>query len=93
MIRLAVLVAVLGLANCGCTWLHHHAIPYNLLYAPGNLFVFPRKKQGTYVQPNWTSGFTWHEMAGGMITFNRDDYDGLTEQIITAELAALALAV
>ncbi len=69
--------------------LHQHNQPYNLLYTPGKLTVFPRKKQGTYKQPDWTSGFTWHELAGGMITFNREDYARLDEQIIEHELAKL----
>ena len=73
----------------GIARLHQLEIPYNLLYAPGKCYVFPRKKQGTYAQPAWTSGFTWYEMAGGMITFNRDDYETLDEQAIAKELNML----
>ena len=75
----------------GIEKLHQSETPYNLLYTHDRLYLFPRKKQGTYPQPNWTSGFTWHEMAGGMITFNRDDYDGLNEPGISGELASLAV--
>jgi len=80
----------------GAAWeylsqLHQHNTPYNLLYSPGKLYVFPRKKQGTYNQPDWTSGFTWHELAGGMITFNREDYERLEQSIIERELANLSL--
>jgi len=71
--------------------LHASDVPYNLLYSAGRLYVFARKKQGTYMQPDWTSGFCWHDLAGGMITFNRDDYENLGEQDIARELAKLAL--
>lgn len=79
----------------GAAWeylsqLHQHNTPYNLLYTPGKLYVFPRKKQGTYDQPDWTSGFTWHELAGGMITFNHEDYEHLDEAAIQRELLALS---
>ncbi len=69
--------------------LHFRDEAYNLLYLPGKLFVFPRPKQGTYPQPAWTSGFTWHELAGGIIAFNREDYERLDEPAIQAELARL----
>lgn len=69
--------------------LHFGGMAYNLLYVPGRLFVFPRLKQGAYPQPAWTSGFTWHELAGGIIAFNREDYDNLDESAIREELARL----
>lgn len=69
--------------------LHLGEVAYNLWYAPGRLFVFPRKKQGDYAQPSWTSGFTWHELAGGIIAFNREDYESLGESTIHKELAGL----
>ncbi|MDD5241627.1 MAG: hypothetical protein PHG47_07895 [Sulfuricella sp.] len=69
--------------------LHLGEMAYNLLYTPGRLFVFPRKKQGGYAQPAWTSGFTWHELAGGIIAFNREDYENLDESTIHEELARL----
>lgn len=72
--------------------LHLDDVPYNLLYSAGRQYVFARKKQGTYAQPDWTGGFSWHELAGGMITFNRDDYENLGEQDIAHELAKLALS-
>ncbi len=71
--------------------LHEDETPYNLLYASGRLYLFPRRKQGTYPQPAWTSGFTWHELAGGVITFNREDYERLDAAAIERELACLAL--
>jgi diadenosine tetraphosphate (Ap4A) HIT family hydrolase len=66
-------------------------IPYNLLYSQGRLFIFPRKKQGCYAQPDWTSGFAWHEMAGGMITFNRESYESLDQEAISQELGRLVI--
>ncbi|MDH4215299.1 MAG: hypothetical protein OEV23_00155 [Gallionella sp.] len=72
--------------------LHVSETPYNLLYSACRLYVFARRKQGTYAQPGWTSGFSWHELAGGMITFKRDDYENLGEQDIACELGKLAFA-
>ncbi len=71
--------------------LHQKNTPYNLLYSAGRLYVFPRQKQGCYAQPDWTSGFTWHELAGGMITFNRESYANLDQATIAQELARLAV--
>lgn len=74
----------------GIHQLHEDEMPYNLLYAAGRMYLFPRRKQGTYPQPAWTSGFTWHELAGGIITFNREDYERLDAASIERELACLA---
>jgi ATP adenylyltransferase/5',5'''-P-1,P-4-tetraphosphate phosphorylase II len=71
--------------------LHHDNTPYNLLYSKNRLYVFPRRKQGCYAQPDWTSGFAWHEMAGGMITFNRESYVSLGPAAIAEELGKLAI--
>jgi ATP adenylyltransferase/5',5'''-P-1,P-4-tetraphosphate phosphorylase II len=71
--------------------LHDKNTPYNLLYSKERIYVFPRKKQGAYPQPDWTSGFTWHELAGGMITFNRESYAYLDQADIRQELAKLAI--
>ncbi|MGV8934166.1 MAG: hypothetical protein ACOH1I_06060 [Gallionellaceae bacterium] len=71
--------------------LHKVNTPYNLLYSKDRLYVFPRQKQGCYQQPPWTSGFAWLEMAGGMITFNRESYLTLDQTLIAQELAKLAI--
>jgi diadenosine tetraphosphate (Ap4A) HIT family hydrolase len=71
--------------------LHSDEIAYNLLYTPGRQFVFPRLKQGAYLQPAWTSGFTWHELAGGIVVFNCEDYENLDASTIRDELARLAV--
>lgn len=82
--------------DCQAAWaaierLHAVETPYNLLYVPGRLYVFPRAKQGTYAQPEWTAGFTWHELAGGIITFNREDFERLDDALVRSALAALAV--
>lgn len=71
--------------------LHAKNTSYNLLYSKNALYIFPRKMQGSYAQPDWTSGFAWHEMAGGMITFNRESYAALDQLEIEHTLARLAL--
>lgn len=71
--------------------LHRQQLAYNLLYRPGKLYVFPRQTQGALPTPAWSSGFTWYEMAGGMLTFNRGDYETLNEAGITAELRKLVV--
>lgn len=71
--------------------LHERETPYNLLYLPGCVYVFPRRKQGTYSQPDWTSGFTWHELSGGMIAFSREAYEKLDTGMIEGEMAKLSL--
>lgn len=71
--------------------LHQKNQPYNLIYGNNCVYVLPRKKQGTYPQPEWTSGFAWLEMAGGMITFNRESYLSLSPDAISHELAKLSV--
>ncbi|MBS4098408.1 MAG: hypothetical protein KGZ83_16420 [Sulfuricella sp.] len=71
--------------------LHALETPYNLLYVPGRLYVFPRAKQSTYAQPEWTSGFTWHELAGGIIAFNREDFERLDDAAVRLALTGLAV--
>lgn len=71
--------------------LHEKNFPYNLLYSMGKVYVFPRKKQGCYEQQDWTSGFTWYEMAGGIVTFNREVYESIDQALIEQELAKLVL--
>lgn len=70
--------------------LHDDNTAYNLLCLPGRAYVFARRRQGTYGQPEWTTGFTWHELAGGMLTFNRGDFDSLDEATIRQALQGAA---
>lgn len=66
--------------------LHAAARPYNILYLPGQVYVFPRQPQGAVPPPSWSSGFTWYELAGGFVVFNHDDYLGLTGAAIERHL-------
>lgn len=72
--------------------LHQDLIPYNLVYLPGRLYCLPRQTQGRQPLPPWTAGFAWHELAGGITTFRRDDYEGLAEATISNALTRQDLA-
>ncbi len=69
--------------------LHAREISYNLLYQPGRLYCVPRKAQGSYEHAPWTQGFAWYELAGGVTTFSRSDFDTLDAPSIEAEMAKL----
>ncbi|MDH5764509.1 MAG: hypothetical protein OEZ38_00725 [Gammaproteobacteria bacterium] len=71
--------------------LHHLEQPYNILYVPGRVYIFPRKAQGMVEVPGWSSGFTWYELSGGMISFNYNDYTSLTTKAIENHLSMLKL--
>ena len=71
--------------------LHNMNQPYNILYVSGKVYVYPRKPQGMVEVPKWSSGFTWYELSGAMISFNYNDYENLTTQVIESELRKLAL--
>ena len=73
--------------------LHQLQQPYNLLYCDGRVYVMPRQPQGSLAVPGWSSGFTWYEVAGGMICFNRDDYEALSATDIEAYLAELSVSI
>jgi len=51
--------------------LHQNKQAYNLLYMPDKVFIMPRKLQGTVDVPEWSSGFTWHELSGALLQFNQ----------------------
>jgi len=67
--------------------LHRAEIPFNLLYLPQRLYCLPRARQGSYQGVDWSGGFAWYEMAGGITTFSREDFSALTERDIARELA------
>lgn len=71
--------------------LHRQSISYNLIYHSQRLYLFPRKKQGKCNTPGWSSGFTWHEMGGGMVVFNHSAFESLSEQQIEQELCLLTI--
>jgi len=64
---------------------------YNLLYTPDRMYCMPRKKQGEFLLAQWSNGFSWYELCGGMITFNRQDFLCLEEPRIREDLALAAL--
>ena len=64
---------------------------FNLLYTPGKIYCFERKRQGTYRHAHWTSGFAWYELAGNLITFSREDYSALTPDRIEKEFKKLRI--
>jgi len=70
--------------------LHEQNRAYNLLYTPGRVYCLPRKKQGEFALAEWSNGFSWYELCGGMITFNREAFASLSEARITRELALAA---
>lgn len=71
--------------------LHKTNTAYNLLYFPGRVYCFPRKMQGSYTHAEWTPGFSWYELAGGILTANRDSYTAVTESDIKTEFKLLNL--
>lgn len=69
--------------------LHESEISYNLIYQPGLLYCLPRKRQGSYQHAPWTQGFAWYELAGGVTTFSRSDFETLDGVAIERELKKL----
>lgn len=69
--------------------LHRSNTAYNLLYLPGMLYCLPRRMQGSYRHASWTGGFAWYEMCGGVVTFNREHYNGLSAEDIEQEFAVV----
>lgn len=72
--------------------LHQVETAYNLIYLPGRLHVLPRRRQGDYQPAAWAGNQAWYELAGGVTSFNRHDYEALTAEAIAAELARLTLS-
>ncbi len=70
--------------------LNNNGQSYNLLYRPGRLWCLPRRKQGSYAHSEWTAGFAWYEMAGGVVCYNRSDFETLRENDVTDEFRRLA---
>jgi hypothetical protein len=73
-------------------WIYRQKIhSFNLLYTPGKVYCFERKRQGTYRHARWTSGFAWYELSGNMITFSREDYISITPEQIEKEFKKLKI--
>ncbi|MES9944596.1 MAG: hypothetical protein ABW080_06550 [Candidatus Thiodiazotropha sp.] len=69
--------------------LHERETSYNLIYQPGRLYCLARKRQGSYQHAPWTSGFAWYELAGGITTFSRSDFETLDGVAIEQEMDKL----
>lgn len=69
--------------------LHRQETSYNLLYVPGALYCLPRRTQGSYTHAEWSAGFAWYELCGGIVTFNRTHYEMLDDESIRQEFAKL----
>ncbi len=61
---------------------HRQKIPYNLLYIGAQCYLLPRTRQGADTPPHWSSGFSWHEMAGGILTSSQTGFDTVTAPAI-----------
>ena len=84
-------------ATCFCTnrvaeawqWIeqcHQNSTPYNVLYIGERCYLLPRLRQGSDHPPQWSSGFSWHEMAGGILTSSRTGFEEMTVAAIEALL-------
>lgn len=69
--------------------LHHSNSAYNLLYTPGRLYCFPRNMQGQYQHAQWTPGFSWYELSGGILTANYDSFQAIKAADIEHEFSLL----
>ncbi len=66
--------------------LHDAHQPYNLIYLQGRMYIMPRGVQGSVDVPIWSSGFTWYELSGCALIFNRDDYMALSSEAYACQL-------
>jgi len=71
--------------------IHQQGISYNLLYRPGHIYIFPRKRQGSEAHASWHSGMTWYELCGEFVCFNREAFDTLTAENIQTEITKVRL--
>jgi diadenosine tetraphosphate (Ap4A) HIT family hydrolase len=56
-----------------------HNQPFNLIYRPGLVHIIERNFTGHRPLPNWTGGFAWYELAGGILTLKPEAYASLTD--------------
>jgi len=62
---------------------------FNLIYMPGKVYCFERKRQNTYRHARWTSGFAFYELSGNIITFSREGFSQLTQDQVGKEFKKL----
>lgn len=72
--------------------LHQEHTAYNLIYLADRLYVLPRRHQSEYSAASWAGNQAWYELAGGVTSFNRQDFEQLTAEDIAKELARLRLS-
>lgn len=63
---------VLRYTNRQACWqvLNHYieqGIAHNLLFLPGQAYLFPRRLQGVVKMPKWSGGIAWSELSGRMV--------------------------
>lgn len=68
--------------------LHEADTPYNAIYRPGRLYLLPRRFQGGFALPDWTSGLSWYELGGGLITFSPEPFESLEPADVVTLLKA-----
>jgi hypothetical protein len=51
----------------------------------------PRRFQGSYQHADWTGGFAWYEMCGGMTVSGEADFLTLNDAAVVAEFAKLSV--
>lgn len=71
--------------------LHRSGTTYNLLYEPDGMICVPRRHQGDYEAAPWSAGFSFYELAGSFITFDRDQYESLDAAALSDALSKLAV--
>jgi len=71
--------------------LHAQNQPYNLIYMNSKMFIIPRKFQGSVDVPDWSSGFTWSELSGALLSFNQDIYRTISDDDIRRYLQAQSI--
>jgi len=71
--------------------LHRQRVSYNLVALPGRLYCMPRRIQGSFCHAPWNSGYAWYELAGGVTTVDRGDFEALNKVLIEQELELLRL--
>lgn len=61
--------------------------PFNLIYAPGRIYIIVRRCQGEYELPPEIGGHAWYELGGGLVCFDRERYQRLMSEEIARGIA------
>lgn len=68
-------------------FLNTNNIAYNMLYTPGKIYIYPRRFQGTYTDPLWSTGLGWYEFSGNFIIYDENGIKSLSDSVIRDSLA------